>query len=109
LSVALCLDTTTPCPRDRRGRADTPFLTAAAADWLVEQQAGLVGIDSLNIDDTSGPSRPMHTALLAAGIPIMEHLCGLDQLPPGGFGFHATPSRWHGRSSGPCHAILADE
>jgi kynurenine formamidase len=31
-----------------------PFLTAAAADWLVEQQAGLVGIDSLNIDDTGG-------------------------------------------------------
>jgi len=43
-----------------------PFLTAAAADWLVEQQAGLVGIDSVNIDDTSGPSRPVHTALLAA-------------------------------------------
>jgi kynurenine formamidase len=39
-----------------------PFLTAAAADWLVEQQAGLVGIDSVNIDDTSGPSRPVHTA-----------------------------------------------
>ena len=106
--MALCLGTTTPCPRDRRGRADTPFLTAAA-DWLVEQQAGLVGIDSLNIDDTSGPSRPVHTALLAAGIPIVEHLYGLDQLPPGGFKFHTTPSRWHKRNSGPCHAILADE
>jgi arylformamidase len=29
------------------------FLTAAAADWLVEQQAGLVGIDSVNIDHTA--------------------------------------------------------
>jgi kynurenine formamidase len=69
----------------------SPFLTAAAADWLVEQQAGLVGIDSVNIDDTSGRSRPVHTALLAAGILIVEHLCGLDQLPLDGFRFHAAP------------------
>jgi arylformamidase len=33
-----------------------PFLTAAA-DWLVQQRAALVGIDSVNIDDSSGPSR----------------------------------------------------
>jgi arylformamidase len=109
--VALCLGTTTPYPQDRRSRADTPFLTAAAADWLVEQQAGLVGIDSVNIDDTSGPSRPVHTALLAAGIPIVEHLCGLDQLPPGGFGFHAAPPQVVGIGTFPvrAYAILADE
>ena len=75
---------------DRYGTRN-PFLTAAAADWLIEQQAGLVGIDSVNIDDTSDPARPVHTALLAAGIPIVEHLCGLDQLPPSGFRFHTAP------------------
>ena len=87
-----------------------PFLTAAAADWLVEQQAGLVGIDSVNIDDTSGPSRPVHTALLAAGIPIVEHLCGLDQLPPSGFRFHAAPPRVVGIGTFPirAYAVLAD-
>jgi len=54
-----------------------PFLTAAAARHLVDGDAALVGIDSLNIDDDSDGTRPVHTALLAAGIPIVEHLCGL--------------------------------
>jgi kynurenine formamidase len=27
----------------------------------------------------------LHPTLLAAGIPIVEHLCGLDQLPASGF------------------------
>jgi arylformamidase len=89
---------------------DNPFLTAAAAEWLVEQQAGLVGIDSVNIDDTSGRSRPVHTGLLAAGIPIVEHLCGLEQLPPDGFRFHAAPAPVVGIGSFPvrAYAVLAD-
>jgi arylformamidase len=88
-----------------------PFLTAAAADWLVGQQAALVGIDSVNIDDTGGPSRPVHTALLAAGIPVVEHLCGLEQLPPSGFRFHAAPPQVVGIGSFPvrAYAAVADE
>jgi arylformamidase len=70
-----------------------PFLTAAATEWLVEQGAALVGIDSVNIDDVGDKLRPAHTGLLRAGIPIVEHLCGLDQLPPAGFRFHAAPPR----------------
>jgi arylformamidase len=87
-----------------------PFLTAAAADWLIEQQAGLVGIDSVNIDDTSGPARPVHTALLAAGIPIVEHLCGLDQLPASGFRFHAAPPQVVGIGTFPvrAYAVVSD-
>jgi arylformamidase len=89
----------------------SPFLTAAAADWLVAQQAGLVGIDAVNIDDPSGQPRPVHTALLAAGIPILEHLCGLDQLPPSGFRFHAAPPPVVGIGTFPvrAYAILAQE
>ncbi|MBO0873376.1 MAG: cyclase family protein, partial [Pseudonocardia sp.] len=88
-----------------------PFLTAAAADWLAGQQAALVGIDSVNIDDTGGQARPAHTALLAAGIPIVEHLCGLDQLPPDGFRFHAAPPMVTGIGTFPvrAYAVLADE
>lgn len=58
-----------------------PFLTGAAARWLVDAGAFLVGIDSVNIDDTSDIERPAHSALLAAGILVLEHLTGLDQLP----------------------------
>ena len=53
----------------------------------------LVGIDSLNIDATDSGARPAHSALLRAGIPIVEHLCGLENLPPTGFRFHAAPPR----------------
>jgi kynurenine formamidase len=73
--------------------SDHPFLTAGAAAWLVEQGAAFVGIDSHNIDDTRTRSRPVHTTLLRAGIPIGEHLTGLQQLPDGGFRFHAVPPK----------------
>lgn len=68
-----------------------PFLTAASADWLKASGAALVGIDSLNIDDTSGTERPVHSILLGAEIPIVEHLCHLEQLPNAAFKFHAVP------------------
>ena len=68
-----------------------PFLTAAAARALTDRGARLVGIDSLNIDDTEDGERPVHTALLGAGIPIVEHLRGLEQLGVARFRFSAVP------------------
>jgi len=68
-----------------------PFLTAEAAEWLRASGSALVGIDSLNIDDTSGGHRPVHSILLGADIPIVEHLCNLESLPDSGFRFHAVP------------------
>jgi kynurenine formamidase len=67
------------------------FLTGEAAAYLVEAGAAFVGIDSLNIDDTDDGSRPVHTQLLRAKIPICEHMCNLEQLPDSGFRFHAAP------------------
>lgn len=49
--------------------------------------------DALNIDDTADRQRPAHTLLLAAGIPVVEHLTGLEQLPPTGAWFTAVPLR----------------
>jgi kynurenine formamidase len=68
-----------------------PFLTADAAQYLTDSGAALVGIDSLNIDDTADGRRPVHSTLLAAEIPIVEHLCNLGQLPDWGFHFFAVP------------------
>jgi arylformamidase len=71
-----------------------PFLTGSGARYLAEQGAVLVGIDSLNLDDTeSGGERPAHTELLAAGVHVVEHLTGLGELPPSGSRFTATPPR----------------
>lgn len=68
-----------------------PFLVGEAAELLIAKGATFVGIDSLNIDDTRDKSRPVHTLLLGAGIPICEHLTGLERLPVRGFRFHAAP------------------
>jgi kynurenine formamidase len=71
--------------------ADAPYLTGAGARWLAERGAWLVGIDSVNIDDIADGHRPAHSILLRAGIPVVEHLTGLGQLPPTGFWFTAAP------------------
>ncbi len=68
-----------------------PFLTADASQYLVVEGAALVGIDSYNIDNTADLTRPAHTILLGAEIPIVEHLCKLDQLPESEFSFSAVP------------------
>ena len=81
-----------------------PFLTRAAAELLVRERAALVGIDSLNVDDTTDGTRPAHTLLLGAGIPICEHLTNLGALPPQDFRFHAVPVKVEGLGSFPVRA-----
>lgn len=68
-----------------------PYLTKDAAEFLVDSGAALVGIDSLNIDNTDDLSRPAHSILLGAEIPIAEHLCNLASLPEKNFKFFAVP------------------
>ncbi|HYN89781.1 MAG TPA: cyclase family protein [Ardenticatenaceae bacterium] len=82
-----------------------PFLTADAAAYLADAGATLVGIDSYNIDDTADWSRPVHSTLLGAEIPIVEHLRGLDQLPAAGFRFFAVPVKVKGFGTFPVRAF----
>ncbi len=76
-----------------------PHLTRSAAESLKDSGARLVGIDSLNIDDDSGGERPVHSILLAEGIPIVEHLTGLDGLKGKRFTFSAIPPPVEGMGS----------
>ena len=94
---------------DRHWRTDAystghPFLTEAAARYLVERGALLVAIDSFNIDDVSGGTRPVHSTLLAAGIPICEHLTNLAALPAAGYRFTAVPVKVTGMGTFPVRA-----
>ena len=82
-----------------------PFLTRDAAEYLVGAGAALVGIDSLNIDDTADLTRPVHSALLAAEVPVVEHLRGLDGLPEAGFRFFAVPVKVRGMGTFPVRAF----
>lgn len=81
-----------------------PFLTQEAATYLRDAGARLVGIDWFNIDDIADGRRPVHTALLGADIPIVEHLRGLDQLPTTGFQFSAVPVKVKGMGTFPVRA-----
>jgi len=87
------------------GGGGHPFLTRAAAEAVRDGGAAIFGIDSLNVDATTDAERPAHTTLLAAGIPIVEHLTGLDALPREGFRFFAVPARVAGVGSFPVRAF----
>jgi len=84
---------------------DAHFLTRAGAGWLATGDAALVGIDAVNIDDIGDRERPAHTLLLGAGIPVVEHLTGLGQLPPSGAWFTAAPLRIAGFGTIPVRAF----
>ncbi|MCI0643314.1 MAG: cyclase family protein [Chloroflexi bacterium] len=82
-----------------------PFLTEEAAVYLRQCGVKLVGIDALNIDDTRGRSRPVHSTLLRSDILIVEHLCNLDKLPDEGFTFSAIPPKFKGVGTFPVRAL----
>jgi arylformamidase len=83
---------------------DHSFLTVEAAERLVAEGAALVGIDSHNIDDTRVRTRPVHTALLGAGILICEHMTNLGAVPDNGFQFTAAPPKVKGMGTFPVRA-----
>ena len=83
-----------------------PFLTADGAQFLIDSGAALVGIDSVNIDDTeSGGERPAHTLLLGAGVHVVEHLTNLGALPDHGARFTAAPPAIEGFGTFPVRAF----
>jgi arylformamidase len=86
-----------------------PFLSAGSAELLAQAKPSFVGIDSLNIDDTADLSRPVHTTLLGAGIPICEHLTGLAAVPTDGGRLHAVPIAWVGGATFPVRAYVIAE
>lgn len=85
-----------------------PYLTETAAKALVEGGATLVGIDSVGVDDTGKVmegARPALAILLAAGVPVVSHLCLLDQLPTSDFTFYAVPAKVRGMAAFPVRAF----
>ena len=91
------------------GAGGHPHLTRVTIDALVAAGPALVGIDSVNIDDTSDGERPAHTALLSAGIPVVEHLTNLEALPRDRFRFFAVPPRFAGVGTFPVRAFAIVE
>jgi kynurenine formamidase len=86
-----------------------PFLSREACEHLAGEGARFVGIDSLNIDDVGDLSRPAHTVLLGAGIPVCEHMTNLAAAPREGALLHAVPIAWKGGATFPVRAYLMVE
>ncbi|WP_062985288.1 cyclase family protein [Nocardia anaemiae] len=82
-----------------------PYLVGEVADALVAANVAVVGIDSLDIDDTSLPTRPCHHMLLRAGIPIIEQMTNLDAVPDVGARLVALPAPVRGMGSFPLRAV----
>lgn len=90
---------------DAYGAGGHPHLTAGAVDALVERRPALVGIDSVNIDDTSTGERPAHTGLLGAGIYVLEHLTDLAALDDSSWELTAVPVKVAGMGTFPVRAF----
>jgi kynurenine formamidase len=83
----------------------SPYLTAESARLLVAAGVALVGIDALNVDDTADLARPVHHTVLGAGIPLLEHLTALEELPDMGARLTALPPPVRGLGSLPVRAV----
>jgi kynurenine formamidase len=90
---------------DTYGDPSHPFVNADLVARLIDGGAVLVGIDSVNIDDTRGGERPAHSGLLAAGIQVVEHLTGLSDLVGREFRFFAVPPKVSGFGTFPVRAF----
>ena len=87
---------------------DAPYLTEEGTRYLIEQGVTIVGIDSLNIDNTEADAagaRPAHTLLLDAGVHVVEHLTNLGALPSSGSRFTAVPPKVAGFGTFPVRAF----
>jgi arylformamidase len=91
--------------RTERYLSGHPFLSGDAAEYLLSRDVALVGIDSLNIDDTEDLARPVHSTLLGADVPIVEHMCNLGGIPGQSFHFFAVPAKVVGFGTWPVRAF----
>ena len=99
---------------DRHWRTDAyfgdhPFLTADAADWLVEQRRRAGRDRQPQYRRHACPRAAGAHRLLGAGIPICEHMTGLGSLPDSGFRFSAVPPKVNGMGTFPvrAYAVIA--
>lgn len=59
----------------------TPFITEAAARYIADKEAKMVGIDSFTVDDPRQKQKPAHVLLLKErGILIIECIVNLDKI-----------------------------
>jgi arylformamidase len=93
---------------DRVSEAFDPNFVAlapGAAAWLLDHGIRLVGIDGPSIEAYDAPGDPVHHALLAAGVIIVENLA-LAGVAPGAYDLACLPLRIAGCDGAPARVVL---
>lgn len=81
-----------------------PYVSKELADWFIQKQAGLVGMD---LPTPNGVDwKYVHIRMLGKGIIIVEGLTNLERLPTNTpFTFFSLPLKLQGRDGSPVRAI----
>ena len=94
-------------PDDTRFPARIPTLAPDVPAWLGERGVRLLGLDVPSVDDIDSKTLPIHHALAAAGIHIIESL-DLSAVTPGVYELIALPLRIVGGDAAPVRAVLRE-
>lgn len=84
---------------------DYTYLSVDAAQWMVANHAGLVGVDYLSPDAPESEEFPVHQRLLNNEILLLEDL-DLRYASAGTYILYCLPLKIARASGGPCRAIL---
>lgn len=84
-----------------------PRISLELAEWFVEQQVRLVGVEPPSVADVNNPVEltEVHQTLFRGGIVIVEGLANLDQIDSETCEFVALPLRISGGDGCPVRAI----
>lgn len=94
---------------ERQGfQQDYVALSADGAQWIVQRNIRLVGMDYLGADVFFADGAPAHDALLGNGIIIVEGLM-LQHVASGWYRLICLPIKVQGADGAPARAILIDE
>jgi arylformamidase len=83
-----------------------PYPSDELLEWLIDKNIKAYMTDATSVDPVDAKNSPRHKMLLRAGIPIVENLCNLNELPINKhFIVSALPLKLGGREGSPCRAI----
>ncbi len=80
-------------------------LDLSAAEWIVERDIKLVGIDYLSVELPDSTGYPVHRKLLENGVVILENI-RMEDVPEGRYNLIALPMKLEGVEASPVRAIL---
>jgi arylformamidase len=86
-----------------------PYISTDLIDYLLDEDAALIGVDTLNIDDATDLSRPAHSKFLEQDTFIVENLCNLDRIPDRPFRIFAVPIKASETAAMPIRAFAEVE